>query len=170
MSAKEQLAIAIVALVIADAKALRKATAEDKEPKKKDPRAEALVKFFADNPKAFDCQRSNVAGLVTAITGVKIDLNVSTDTPPRLSVVVPINVAGGHGFELGKPVLVAASSGYAYSPGAPKRLGIVYNAVARAATDEEFAAFIEQLEKSPVTFYNYVLQNLGIDNAFPNGN
>lgn len=170
MTAKEQLAIAMVTMVIADATKFRKEQAEAKTTeKKKDPRAEALSKFFSDNPKAFDCQRSHVIKLVSAITGLKFDATAG-DKPPRLSVVALVASESAHGLPLEKPVLVMSEAGHVYSPEQPRKASYVVTKETRPATDEEFASVMTAMEKAPVAFYNYVTGSLGMDNAFPNGN
>ena len=69
-----------------------------------------IQQFFDENPEMFDCQRSNVAKLITMMTGERIRIKVAhtekVDVVRGIMLVptTPVEEAG-HNYELGHSIL-----------------------------------------------------------------
>lgn len=123
--------------------------------KKDHPVKEAIQGFFNSNLKAFGCERENVIKLMSALTGFEYNTisDNGTNYYDQYSVITSLvdYNGGGLGIVIGDTLLVGSNNGRVFTPTGKQSDGsAVYlerrKHEARRATDEEYAAFMKELD------------------------
>lgn len=121
------------------------------EEKKDHPVKEAIQKFFNSNRKAFGCERENAMKLMSALTGFEFttEANCGGKTYYDQYSVITSLVSYSDWSKPGTVLLVGSDNGRVFTPSKtqPVTSGVVfYLQDARRATDEEYTAFMKELE------------------------
>lgn len=122
--------------------------------KKEHPVKEAIQKFFDSNRKAFGCERDNAVKLMTALTGFEFMAEATCgggNYYDQYSVITSLISYSGSNIttKQGSVLLVGSANGRVFTPDSNQTVTsqtVLARNDARRATDEEYAAFMKELD------------------------